>query len=62
VIVHANVVNGQVVSAEAIATSDSQLSAAAVDFIKGMSLGPTGGQQQIYFNVKFVPPANSNIN
>jgi hypothetical protein len=62
VIVHANVVNGQVVSAEAIATSNPQFSATAVDFIKGMNLGQTGGQQQMYLNVKFIPPSNPNIN
>jgi len=55
VIVHANVVNGRVVNAEAIATSNSQLSSEAVAVIKAMNLGQTGGQQQMYFNVKFVP-------
>lgn len=62
VIVHANVVNGQVVSAEAIATSSPDLVAKAEQFVKGLNLGPTGGQQQMYFNVKFVPPGNANIN
>jgi hypothetical protein len=55
VIVHANVVNGQVMQAEVCAASDSTVAAAAVAAVQQMHLGGGGTQQQIYFTVKFVP-------
>ena len=58
VIVHANAVNGKVLSAEVCASADDALNAAAVAAVNGMRL-PPGEQQQIYFAVKFVP-ADSN--
>jgi hypothetical protein len=54
VIVHANVVNGKVVSAAICASADDALNAAALAAVKGMQL-PPGQQQQVYFAVKFAP-------
>jgi hypothetical protein len=56
IIVHANVVNGKVVSATVCASSDDALNAAAIALVNGMEL-PPGLQQQTYFAVKFVPGA-----
>jgi hypothetical protein len=56
VIIHASVGgDGHVSEAELSATSDSSLVEAALTQVRGMNFGPTGGERQIYVNVKFVP-------
>jgi hypothetical protein len=56
VIVHASVGgDGRVTEAELSATSDASLVQAALDRVRNMNFGPTGGQRQIYVNVKFTP-------
>jgi hypothetical protein len=57
IMVHANVVDGKVMETEVCAASDPSLAPAAIAAVKRISLGP-GGQQQIYFAVKFLPAPN----
>ncbi len=58
-LIEANVVNGQVLGVELCAASDPSLVQAALDFIKGMNFGAGARQQLIYFNLKFVPQAQT---
>jgi hypothetical protein len=56
VIIHASVGgDGHVSEAELSATSDSSLVEAALTQVRNMNFGPTGGERQIYVNVKFMP-------
>jgi hypothetical protein len=59
VIVHATLdaQDGTVLDAEALETTDPQLSRAALDIVKGTSFDPTGFQQEVFFNVQFHFPA-----
>jgi hypothetical protein len=57
VIVHANVVDGDIIDAQVCASSDPALASTALDTIKAMRVG-VAGQQQVYLNIKFVPPQN----
>jgi hypothetical protein len=56
VLIHASVGgDGRVTEAELSATSDSSLVEAALTQVRNMNFGPTGGERQIYVNVKFMP-------
>jgi hypothetical protein len=56
VIIHASVGgDGHVNEAELSATSDSSLVETALTQVRNMNFGPTGGERQIYVNVKFMP-------
>jgi hypothetical protein len=57
ILVHANVVDGNVVETEVCAAADTSLVSAAIEAVKRINLAP-GVQQQIYFSVKFVPAPN----
>jgi hypothetical protein len=57
VIVHANVVNGDIINAEVCAAADPALALTALDKVRTMGIG-VPGQQQVYLTVKFVPPQN----
>jgi hypothetical protein len=57
VIVHANVLDGNVIDAQVCAASDPALASIALDTVKTMPIG-VAGQQQVYLTVKFGPPQN----
>ena len=54
-LIEADIVNGRAVDVEVCAASDSSLTQAAIDAVKGVNLGSGQQQQLVYFNVKFVP-------
>ena len=56
-LIHANVVDGTVTGTEVCAAADPSLVSAAIAAVQQMHMG-RGAQQQIYFNVKFVPGSN----
>jgi hypothetical protein len=59
VIVHATLdaQDGTVLDAEALQTTDPDLSRAALDIVKSTSFDPSGFQQEVFFNVQFHFPA-----
>jgi hypothetical protein len=59
VIVHAtlNAQDGSVLDAEALQTTDPELSRAALDIVRSTSFDPSGFQQEVFFNVQFHFPA-----
>jgi hypothetical protein len=59
VIVHATLdaQDGTVLDAEALQTTDPELSRAALDIVKSTSFDPSGFQQEVFFNVQFHFPA-----
>lgn len=60
VIVHAilDAQDGRVLEAEALQTSDGELSRAAVETVSGTSFPPSGFQQEAFINVQFHMPAS----
>ena len=59
VIVHATLdaEDGTVLDAEALQTTDPDLSRAALDIVRSTSFDPSGFQQEVFFNVQFHFPA-----
>jgi len=59
VIVHATLdaEDGTVLDAEALQTTDPDLSRAALDIVRNTSFDPSGFQQEVFFNVQFHFPA-----
>jgi hypothetical protein len=59
VIVHATLdaQDGTVLDAEALQTTDPDLSRAALDIVRSTSFDPSGFQQEVFFNVQFHFPA-----
>jgi len=59
VIVHATLdaQDGSVLDAEALQTTDPELSRAALDIVRSTSFDPSGSQQEVFINVQFHFPA-----
>jgi len=56
-LIHANIVNGEVRETEVCAAANESLIPAALEAVKSVRFGG-GGQQQAYFDVKFIPASN----